>query len=344
MGPSAFCCGNGGVMKISTKFGYAAEVETATGNKVDRRYVEEIELEIGSIPSSQAPVALRRPGFHAKDAYLRDNQPLEVLDIRLFDGALYEPVYFHAYQHGRMGPWPFLETDDEPALLLRSAWNVAPLAAAENVNLKGPPKPRTVISSGRDRALQELKDYSASFLVIDGHVHRRLGEPVYVAHPGSVGCVLRERMESKVGVFRLTEREEAIALAAALKTILPSEVSVQEMEILDLSWVDTGPAEWHETAFFHAVVEVENSLSDHLTQHPMDVVMAYADLRDARTRCFNYKGNRDFVSVGIALDEALDLMEAKGMGCEATIVARSAVRMWRQRNELSLDDEMALAF
>ena len=330
-------------MKISTKFGYSAEVETATGNKVDRRYVEPIELEIGSVSADLAPVALRRPGFYSKDAYLRDNQPLEVLDIRLVGGALYEPIYYHAYQNGRMGPWPFEAADEHADVLIRGAWNVGALAAAENVNLKGPPKPKTVIRSGREQALQELKDYAASFLVIEGHVHRKLGEPVYVAHPGSVGCVLRERMESKVGVFRLTERDDAIALAAALKSILPSEVPVQDMEVLDLSWVEKGPAAWHETAFFHAVVDVENAIAERLTQHPMDLVMAYADLRDARTACFKYQGNRDIDKVSETFEIALDLADGRGLKCEATIIGRSALRMWRQRNELSLDDEMALA-
>lgn len=338
-------------MRVTIPYAYVAEVKTATGNEVTRTFVESFEFEVQSIGSADAPVVMRHPGFRAEAvevayAHAQGDGPAS-RDIRLFDGKLFEPMHVAWFDPVKqsMGPWPVFDSEENPEHLLVRAIRPGPASLALDAKWKGPPKPSTVVHSDRDRAVAEMEDFARSFVVIDGHVHVQIPEPIYLADEKRVFCAIYDPNLPKAHMFRLTEFREAVERAALLGNCAPSEVRTPPMELLESSWLHEIAANtgWLEAGFMEISKTLEDELAVILPSQPMDIVMAFADLRDARTSTYAYGKAGTIDDVAEKLRVLVDALSVNRVFPDQVALAMDALRVRDKRYGLGAEDEAALA-
>lgn len=275
-------------MRIPVPFGYEASVLTSGGNRADRRYRETILVDIGEFAPGELPAVLTWRGHHPR----ADQAPVTAL---AHDGGLFEPISYKSWENGEQVDRPVEAGAVAPAVeeatdewghaaqpdvraVFKQRFATRPFDQSDPYRHKGPPKPATVLDSGRDDALAQALGAARDFIAVGGNLYRRVAEPLLLAHAKGVWIVDEAGEHPRRDLFRLDESELARERACLLGNLAPAGAAMPDYT---LHRPEMLTREMDPSALGDTVAALLRESASRLHVLPVAVMEAHYDLQEA---------------------------------------------------------------
>jgi len=226
-------------MKIKSNYKYyESYFPTSRHKKLRwREAADSLTVSVQEITKGDAPVVFQ------VDDYSMHANGYEITDVRMYKGKLYQVSYCH--DHWFRGPHEPVPVEKLTARIERYCH----CAAAPH-------------EGSRERAIDDIRSFALSYLVIDEVVHRKCNEPMYCIYTfglghnhGGTSLSINWGYNSNIGhsrYFNVLQREEAIETAKSIALGRGDTESVERIGrgniiVLDKSAVKRCPRKDHKT-------------------------------------------------------------------------------------------------
>jgi hypothetical protein len=282
-------------MSFDIPFAYTAKASRRDSARSEFIIGASMRVDPANALPEDAPVAVRHAGFCAVAVDVNGRATRETpangrVAIRHFWDGFYEPLRIRV--DGR----------EAGAAAARNPRDSADLAAClcdlEAVQAYAERGDRRMLREDTKAAVDftnrasshaEVRKAAESLLFVDGVLHRRVGEPVYVLD--AVGAVsvapLSDIVVRSLQAFRLDETEALMRVADATSPAAgaSARLAVAQVEVVDLSPWGFGSRDEKlkrdlaENGLLMAAKKLADAIAVELHAHPLETVLAYDDLR-----------------------------------------------------------------
>lgn len=290
---------------VQVPISYMAEVVVKGGTKQRNEFFSElVDVTIDVVTPEDAPVAL----LWEKSYYDRseDASPTYVHELRWYDGRLWSKL---EYDYSGRKPEPVsLERmittvsnghSSANPLMVGHDWRLGD-AIKKGMRPLDQAQWRSATLSGQSEAFESLQAKAEQIIVIDGMVWEETSEPCYEIRYVSgnernrdtfqveayryVFVEVKDRVPSNgyETIFRADRYADMVAFAVERWGIEPSQEKNAEIAVLipeAVSYDDEWPP------LHHAVVTAVNSDKSSISDSPIEMMVAWAELRDALNDC-----------------------------------------------------------
>ena len=353
-------------MKIVIPYTYRATAQGPSGRQSEHSFADQVEIDVPEIDEARAPVVLRHHGWNAQhEKYWGLAESPEFgrwepavddrADIRAYDGKLFEPLRIYGMdERGRWCASHLRQGDEAEARFAFKDLECVRTRTHHDMagtKLRSPNTKMLLVESNANETRKAVETLAKGLLVVGGRLHRSSAEPVFVVSPakrtdyGRTEIGLAEMLPAdrwrggpSEQVFRLDEADAFRASAIAAygdKGAEAAEATIAKMTLVDPGALKADIRDDElEAAARRMITEVARRLHD----HPLDVILAFDDLRSLMSP--GYEARKEREKNAFPLHEttastmrALADFYASAYGEDANVVvmARAAVDLYLER-------------